>query len=379
MIDLFGLQGAFLFGSPLLFYILRTVAFFVFLVWFSFATFLFSKRKVGKIPSNYLQNRRKCAMMEKERTVRAMPNKKRLLSQDASFYDHAMRRMNNSSIFTEKTADFDIDVFWCRYIRHSLAQDNEARKRMHSHSFFELHCILNGSYCYTEEENKQVSLSAGDFLLIPPHVRHSTENTVQNSEVFALTFEPIESASPALRRVVAALHSASCCYGRMTRETVTVIELLMREIHHGQLSYAQNVKALLNMLLIELIRVIVPSELWQEDTGLSAGVCDHRLAALEKYMLDNPETYFTVSELAEYVNLSTKQLNNIVQKDLGVSAKTFIDRLKSNCARKLLLETDLTLYEISCRLGFTDHNNFNRFFKRVEGISPGLFRLSGGK
>ena len=52
---------------------------------------------------------------------------------------------------------------------------------------------------------------------------------------------------------------------------------------------------------------------------------------------------------------------------------------KARQARKLLLETELSLQQISEMLGFSEHNNFNRFFKRIEGMPPGIFRLSKGK
>lgn len=285
----------------------------------------------------------------------------------------------NGILLPEENINFDIDVFWCRYIRHNSLQDNEARRKMHGHSFFELHCILGGRYVYREEGGKTINLQAGEFLIIPPHVKHSTENTESNSETFALTFEPIEADRPQIRKIIAALDSISTVSGEISGDIVSVIELLMGELHQGQLLYSQNVKALLNMLVIRLVREVFPNENWQIDSSVSERGSDHRLVVLEKYMLENQETYFTVSDLADYVNLSTKQLNNIVQKDLGISAKTFIDRVKSNCARKLLLETNLSLSDISYKLGFTDNNNFNRFFKRVEGISPGLFRQSKGK
>ena len=67
-----------------------------------------------------------------------------------------------------------------------------------------------------------------------------------------------------------------------------------------------------------------------------------------------------------------------MQSDLGITAKAFIDERKAAQARRLLLETDLPLQRISEMLGFSEHNNFNRFFKRMEGMSPGTFRLSKG-
>ncbi len=307
-----------------------------------------------------------------------MNTKKRLLNEEFSFYDYAMHKMNGVFSQDENT-NFEIDVFWCRYIRHTVSSAMEGRHKIHSHSFFELHCVLDGEYIYSDNSKNTIKLKPGEFILIPPNIKHNTTNTKQSSEVFALTFEPIETDNPQVLKLIAALNSSATVSGELPKDVITLIELIMKELYHGQIMYAQNIKALLNIIVIRITRELFQNETWLTEQSTRRRGTDHRITVLENYMLENPSACFTVSDLTEYVNLSEKQLNNIVRKELGISAKAFIDRVKISCARRMLLETDLSISEISDKLGFTDNNNFNRFFKRVEGIAPGLFRQSKGK
>lgn len=305
-------------------------------------------------------------------------SEKRLLKEDFSFYDHAMKRLNNMSL-SDTNDDFALNIFWCRYIRHTGVSEKEGRVRLHSHSFYELHCILSGNYSYMQADGKHESVGAGEFFIIAPHVRHCTENVDPCGETFALTFEIKESDSCKIGRLIAAMSGMESRRGKISAEELQIIEIIMNELYNAGVLCSQTVRALLLVLVTKLM-----SDLLFTDINVSSGpelpvaVYDRRLEELEKYMLDNSEVLFSVSDLAKYINIGTKQLNNIVKRDIGITAKLFIDRVKCNCARKLLLETDMSIYEISCGLGFTDCNNFNRFFKRVEGISPGLFRQSKG-
>ena len=42
----------------------------------------------------------------------------------------------------------------------------------------------------------------------------------------------------------------------------------------------------------------------------------------------------------------------------------------------MLLHTDMSLEEIAAATGYANVFSFNKFFRRVEGLPPGLFRKS---
>lgn len=81
-----------------------------------------------------------------------------------------------------------------------------------------------------------------------------------------------------------------------------------------------------------------------------------------------------VAELAKAARCSAPHLNRTFRRSLGVSAKTFVDQYRFETARRLLLESSLSVGEISAELGFDDPFRFSRFFKRMGGHSPRAYR-----
>ncbi|WP_052362140.1 AraC family transcriptional regulator [Geminisphaera colitermitum] len=81
-----------------------------------------------------------------------------------------------------------------------------------------------------------------------------------------------------------------------------------------------------------------------------------------------------VGELAAALRCSAPYLNRVFRSSLGLPAKAFIDQYRFETARRLLLETSLNVAEIAGELGFDDAFRFSRFFKRLSGKSPRLYR-----
>lgn len=84
---------------------------------------------------------------------------------------------------------------------------------------------------------------------------------------------------------------------------------------------------------------------------------------------------FCVSErkvnfYADKLCISTKYLTTICHNLTGEPAKKLIDKFTTLEIKVLLQSTELSIQEISDRLGFPDQSYLGRFFKRHEGVSP---------
>jgi AraC-like DNA-binding protein len=60
----------------------------------------------------------------------------------------------------------------------------------------------------------------------------------------------------------------------------------------------------------------------------------------------------------------------------GLTYRKLLDRARLMRARALLYETNQTVTEIAFTLGYTDHANFTRAFKRWQGCSPSVYRMT---
>ncbi|HET8871199.1 MAG TPA: helix-turn-helix domain-containing protein, partial [Aquabacterium sp.] len=60
----------------------------------------------------------------------------------------------------------------------------------------------------------------------------------------------------------------------------------------------------------------------------------------------------------------------------GLSFQVLLDRVRMDSARHFLTETDLTIQQITERLGYGDPSNFIRAFRRHHGCTPGQYRAN---
>ena len=78
--------------------------------------------------------------------------------------------------------------------------------------------------------------------------------------------------------------------------------------------------------------------------------------------------------LAAVCNKSPEAFSMAFIRSTGVSPKDYVMRRVNQESLKLVLNTDISIKEISNRLRFTDEFYFSRFFKNMNGHSPSTYR-----
>jgi len=75
-------------------------------------------------------------------------------------------------------------------------------------------------------------------------------------------------------------------------------------------------------------------------------------------------------------NLSEWRLRKIAKNILGCSIGQYLNNLRLEKSIQLLLETDLTVNEITVQVGYTSPTAFTNYFRNKTGLSPTLYRKS---
>ena len=72
-------------------------------------------------------------------------------------------------------------------------------------------------------------------------------------------------------------------------------------------------------------------------------------------------------------------LYNKLKQTTGMGTSEYINSRRIQKAEDMLLNTNLSVSEISDRLGFTYQRYFSTLFKKMKGISPSQFRNQNGE
>jgi len=84
-----------------------------------------------------------------------------------------------------------------------------------------------------------------------------------------------------------------------------------------------------------------------------------------------------LSEIAERFGTSETGLCTTFKRNTGKSPLDYFTSLRMQEAARLLLETDMLIYEVALELGYEDQYYFSRVFKKIIGESPRNYRKRG--
>lgn len=246
---------------------------------------------------------------------------------------------------------------------------------LHQLSFYEIIFIEQGTGTFTLNENKILVAPQTIIFTSPGQVRRwEIEEKVKgytlffekdffhlffSDELFLYRFQYFHQYSRPSEMQLSETSFGKC------------LELLYGiEQEFGQLQNDSNhlIRSLLYQLLVILNRYYAGPYDVQRDTYVQSDFYRFRSLLEKKFVNDR-----SVEAYSKMLGISPGFLNKICKKFSGLSAQQMIHY-------KLISEIKKQLYqnksakEISYEFGFSDPSNFNRFFKKLTGITPQQYR-----
>jgi len=81
-----------------------------------------------------------------------------------------------------------------------------------------------------------------------------------------------------------------------------------------------------------------------------------------------------VQFLANKLNISRSNLHSKIKSLMKMNTSEFINTVRINQAKELMQSGNLTISEISYKVGYSDNAYFSKIFKKISGLTPGEFR-----
>lgn len=242
---------------------------------------------------------------------------------------------------------------------------------LHSHPFYEwIWCVENHSFIQVADQIYR--LEAGDFCLLPPGEVHV--------DVYTPSLKPY-------RMMV-------CSY-----RDETIFTSINTYVPINHLQYDAMIFAPAPPLTGKLLAAL-QQELKSEQSHRGA-VCSALASALGHLMLRAFESPFPISErkkfpgrisqrvdnylnqhfagplslddVAKALHISRNYMATLYKQETGKTIGQTLTEIRMECAKKLLLETHLTIFEVAKSVGFSGSEHFSRVFLRHVGIVPSRF------
>lgn len=261
--------------------------------------------------------------------------------------------------------------------------------------------IINSGTLYIKEGDYEYELHAGDILLLEPGYPHEgykesscdyyyiqfSENTFTTFD--CSKFDTIESILLANKRLFYNCDPLS--YEPYTQSklfipkdlcitdssVLTRIDQYMQEALFAFNGQNEHFKLICSCKLIEILTILSSyfSEKVFHETN-SRGTISGQMNKTRELLLLLRNSYgekLTGDMISNKLNINFDYLNRVFKKQTGFTIFGYLNTIRINKAKELLLTGTMKSYEIAQMVGFNDEYHFSKAFKKSVGQTPTQF------
>jgi AraC-like DNA-binding protein len=233
---------------------------------------------------------------------------------------------------------------------------------------------------------RSFTLLPGSLLLVPPRVVHRIlvgPDAAFHGFSFATSLidplaldsagEPVfedmglagsTAAAPRIERLPPAEY----------REASSLFQSLTREAGEKRPGH----EAMVRLRLMEAILLLYRARRGTERARDGAPLRFH-LAEVQRFLQERFADELTLPGIAARYGLNPSYFSRLFHKEAGVSLVAYINRLRIQRSCQLLKRTRISILEIALSVGYNNISHFNRYFRRIMGMSPREYRAQAEK
>ncbi|WP_145950157.1 AraC family transcriptional regulator [Paenibacillus sp. Y412MC10] len=263
----------------------------------------------------------------------------------------------------------------------------------HTHEYINLIYIVDGEGQHIYNDYR-FQISKGDVFIIEPNKEHYyAACSDQTLEVYEVQFKP-----ELLRNELEALVKVNPFFDffyvePFFRETVDfslkltlnpaeqiefrmLLDLLAEEFTQKRLGYRVMIQTKLLGMFVYLSRC------YERLDKVNILSCIDEQTIIEKvsdFIQKHYAKAITLQQISRLSGMSQSTFTHHFKKIKGMSFLQYRNRVRCNAAKSLLALSNLKIITIASEVGFEDVSNFNKTFKRIEGISPREYRKQAAR
>ncbi len=247
------------------------------------------------------------------------------------------------------------------------------QEKYHNHTYYEVHFVTKGESEHQLKTGEIIKLKMGDFIIYPPGCGHRITNEPTGFSKLLLAFDFVvkDNQNPQTDFYYIAEKAMENIYPRSSTKNIrTLVKKLVNLYNYS--SYKKNDLFLFSAMLLitEMFEIVVG----KNSIVLDRKFNDERINLAIEYIKQNISASLSVSDVSDYLYISTRQLTRLFEKTLNISPGNFIKNYRIERIRNMLLNINLSLDKISDLMGYNDVSSLIKAFKRVEGVTPAQYR-----
>ncbi len=237
------------------------------------------------------------------------------------------------------------------------------------HDDYELYLLLDGERAMFFNDVRY-TLRRGDMAVIRPFELHSAESgDFPFYERYVLNFKPSHLA-PILsegeqKQFFSGFTSRLLHLDDAQLDIIYSSFRLIDALINTKNPFTQKAVCAAVISLIMYIKTVPPSNVEAREIGLPKELSDAIIYINEHY-----GESISLDMAADMAHLSKYHFCRVFKLATGATFLEYLTNVRLSHAHRLLIQTDMSVSEISRRTGFTSAAYFSRMFKKIYGIPP---------
>lgn len=286
--------------------------------------------------------------------------------------------MNNIKFLRikELNQNIDDDEFYANTIPNHLINNHSRIEKPHKHDFYAVFLFTNGTG-FHEIDFQVYEVKPGAVFFLYPGQTHSwtLSDDIDGYLFFhSKEFYDLGYISNSIKDYpfFQSNHTAKCFY--LDENTSNNLKFLLKEIYlEFNSDYWKRNQLILSYLTQSYIKI---NRFIEEVSFVQFNQLRHYQFIFNQFEDILEMNYMKVKLASEYaikLNITQKHLNRVVK---SIATKTTTDIILDRVtleAKRMLIYTDKSFYEIANHLGYDDYAYFSKIFKKRVGVSPSQF------
>lgn len=251
----------------------------------------------------------------------------------------------------------------------------------HSHKNVEI-CLMKEGECDIIVNGEAITVRKGEIMVIFSHNIHSFHvKSNQAASFLQIHFRPedIIHADPHVINGLTFLHymadaNSAYIYQPFSNQLLSCVERICEEMNN---KIDTHHIALANIYIYEMLFLL--SREIEQRVHKDFRVDNSIVMQAIYFISQNIECSITLDEIAEQCNVSTRYLSKVFKQHVNITVNDYINITKIDRAMNFVCNTEMTITEISTKLGFSSAQYFSTVFKKYTGVTPREFKTLRNK
>ena len=108
--------------------------------------------------------------------------------------------------------------------------------------------------------------------------------------------------------------------------------------------------------------------------AVNTATTDNRIEKVHDYIVAHYKDKITLGDAANILNMSPVSVTRLIKQRTGKSFIDFLNEIRLGFAARQMVDSDMSISEICFSNGFNNISNFNRTFRKKQGLTLTEFR-----